>query len=118
MYVHKTKQETRARSKYISRDKAGRACLTKIKKPAGSLISILIHVESLFTYLGSYMYGTRDRLVAAHIDSPIHALASLYISFTLLCYTSLAVDSHTVHFQTTTRNKRMYEPVCCAVSNT
>ena len=30
-----------------------------------------------------------------------------------ICYTSLAVDSHTVHFQTTTRNKRTYEPACC-----
>ena len=30
-----------------------------------------------------------------------------------MCYTSLAVDSHTVHFQATTRNKCMYEPACC-----
>ena len=58
------------------------------------------------------------------IDSYLysHALASLYISFTCSsCYMlhySLAVDSHTVHFQTTTRNKRTYEPACCVVSNT
>ena len=31
---------------------------------------------------------------------------------------ALAVDSHTVHFQTTTRNKRTYEPACCIVNNT
>ena len=32
--------------KYISRDEAGRACLTRrrTEKPAGSLIIILIHV--------------------------------------------------------------------------
>ena len=55
------------------------------------------------------------------IDSYLYP-ASLYISFTCssryMLHYSLAVDSHTVHFQTTTRNKRMYEPACCVVSNT
>ena len=54
---------------------------------------------------------------------PIHALGSYtYISFTCtlryILHYRLALDSHTVHFQTTTRNKRTYEPACCVVSNT
>ena len=52
---------------------------------------------------------------------PIHALGSytlvLHAPYAIY-YTRLAVDSHTVHFQTTTRNKCMYEPACCVVSNT
>ena len=52
---------------------------------------------------------------------PIHALGIYTLVLHVphaICYTRLAVDSHTVHFQTTTRNKRTYEPACCVVSNT
>ena len=47
---------------------------------------------------------------------PIHALGSYTLVLHVphaICYTRLAVDSHTVHFQTTTRNKHTYEPACC-----
>ena len=50
----------------------------------------------------------------------IHTLAGfLYTSFAphIIYYTILAVGSHAVHFQMTTRNKRTYEPACCIVSN-
>ena len=58
--------------------------------------------------IDSYLYPYVHQLVYTLVLHAPHAI----------CYTSLAVDSHTVHFQTTTHNKRTYEPACCIVSNT